>query len=254
MVVVSVRFWLKFAPPSTPRKCKGAKGFGQGVQAVDLMLHSPWIPALETQPYCPSAKFPQPCPRWERESKHGRLPHAIPKTNPMAAGHNTNTCAAHCKALDVSWQRRLMRMGLWALPAEGHARAMLWERAPEHWEQRALPCSCTRANVLSHCRPLRQSRRATGGPAKCLFETCATTGGGLVPDVAVQREWVCLGSAEALGQRRADAKNTIFTFSELVGLLWAIPGDCKGAYRTLCARCAKSWLFSTAGSSVSSED
>ena len=28
----------------------------------------------------------------------------------------------------------------------------------------------------------------------------------------------------------------------------------KGAYRALCARCAKSWLFSTTGSSVSSED
>ena len=27
-----------------------------------------------------------------------------------------------------------------------------------------------------------------------------------------------------------------------------------GAYRALCARCAKSWLFSTTGSSVSSED
>ena len=28
----------------------------------------------------------------------------------------------------------------------------------------------------------------------------------------------------------------------------------QGAYRALCARCAKSWLFSTTGSSVSSED
>ena len=28
----------------------------------------------------------------------------------------------------------------------------------------------------------------------------------------------------------------------------------KGAYRALCVRCAKSWLFSTTGSSVSSED
>ena len=28
----------------------------------------------------------------------------------------------------------------------------------------------------------------------------------------------------------------------------------RGAYRALCARCAKSWLFSTTGSSVSSED
>ena len=28
----------------------------------------------------------------------------------------------------------------------------------------------------------------------------------------------------------------------------------KGAYRALCARCAKSWPFSTTGSSVSSED
>ena len=28
----------------------------------------------------------------------------------------------------------------------------------------------------------------------------------------------------------------------------------EGAYRALCARCAKSWLFSTTGSSVSSED
>ena len=27
-----------------------------------------------------------------------------------------------------------------------------------------------------------------------------------------------------------------------------------GAYRALCARCAKSWLFSTTGGSVSSED
>ena len=27
-----------------------------------------------------------------------------------------------------------------------------------------------------------------------------------------------------------------------------------GAYRALCTRCAKSWLFSTTGSSVSSED
>ena len=27
-----------------------------------------------------------------------------------------------------------------------------------------------------------------------------------------------------------------------------------GVYRALCARCAKSWLFSTTGSSVSSED
>ena len=31
--------------------------------------------------------------------------------------------------------------------------------------------------------------------------------------------------------------------------IWAV-----GAYRALCARCAKSWLFSTTGSSVSSED
>ena len=31
------------------------------------------------------------------------------------------------------------------------------------------------------------------------------------------------------------------------------PGP-KGAYRALCARCAKSWLFSTTGSLVSSED
>ena len=28
----------------------------------------------------------------------------------------------------------------------------------------------------------------------------------------------------------------------------------KGAYRALCTRCAKSWPFSTTGSSVSSED
>ena len=28
----------------------------------------------------------------------------------------------------------------------------------------------------------------------------------------------------------------------------------EGAYRALCARCAKSWPFSTTGSSVSSED
>ena len=28
----------------------------------------------------------------------------------------------------------------------------------------------------------------------------------------------------------------------------------KGAYRALCVRCVKSWLFSTTGSSVSSED
>ena len=31
-------------------------------------------------------------------------------------------------------------------------------------------------------------------------------------------------------------------------------GDAEGAYRALCARCAKSWPFSTTGSSVSSED
>ena len=30
--------------------------------------------------------------------------------------------------------------------------------------------------------------------------------------------------------------------------------DHWGAYRALCARCAKSWLFSTTGSSVLSED
>ena len=30
--------------------------------------------------------------------------------------------------------------------------------------------------------------------------------------------------------------------------------ETEGAYRALCARCAKSWLFSTTGSSVSSED
>ena len=30
--------------------------------------------------------------------------------------------------------------------------------------------------------------------------------------------------------------------------------SCGGAYRALCARCAKSWLFSTTGRSVSSED
>ena len=32
------------------------------------------------------------------------------------------------------------------------------------------------------------------------------------------------------------------------------PPHSKGAYRALCTRCAKSWLFSTTGSSVSSED
>ena len=45
---------------------------------------------------------------------------------------------------------------------------------------------------------------------------------------------------------------------------WALayPVDCdmcfvwlsRGAYRALCARCVKSWLFSTTGSSVSLED
>ena len=36
---------------------------------------------------------------------------------------------------------------------------------------------------------------------------------------------------------------------------WVARGDpSKGAYRALCTRCAKSWLFSNTGSSVSSED
>ena len=40
------------------------------------------------------------------------------------------------------------------------------------------------------------------------------------------------------------------------GVAWTVRAPCIlwGAYRALCARCAKSWPFSTTGSSVSSED
>ena len=51
-------------------------------------------------------------------------------------------------------------------------------------------------------------------------------------------------------------KNPKIANSLRVGMNRMSPRDmvAKGAYRALCARCAKSWLFSTAGSSVSSED
>ena len=50
-----------------------------------------------------------------------------------------------------------------------------------------------------------------------------------------------------MGLSKADARCRC-----LDGDLWT---TCPwGAYRALCARCAKSWLFSTTGSSISSED
>ena len=51
----------------------------------------------------------------------------------------------------------------------------------------------------------------------------------------------------------ADGRNT--DPADQVELLWQSGLHvAMGAYRALCARCAKSWLFSTTGSSVSSED
>ena len=45
-----------------------------------------------------------------------------------------------------------------------------------------------------------------------------------------------------------------FTLEYYQDAVKGVNSHSKGAYRALCARCAKSWLFSTTGSSVSSED
>ena len=57
---------------------------------------------------------------------------------------------------------------------------------------------------------------------------------------AVRKQWQCRKTAGCCFRKSG------------LGLVEVVV-EAEGAYRALCARCAKSWLFSTTGSSVSSE-